>query len=348
MIQLLTGDLLKSNAQALVNTVNTVGVMGKGIALQFKEAFPHNNKLYIDACKKGELTPGKMLSVWDENLLYGKKLIINFPTKTHWRQPSRYEYIEKGLMALREEIKHKNIKSIAIPPLGSGNGGLDWAVVKPMIIQSLEDLEIDVQIFEPNAAIKELLQSQDASKNVQLTPARAALLYSLFAFESFGEYSSLFAANKLAYFLQRMGQKLRLDFKAHHYGPYAIGVEKVLYHLNGTYLKGLEQGEARPFEPLKLNYQKWSDVKEYVDKMPGEDRDRLNRLLQFIGNFNSELSLEILASVDFILSKHPAYTVQQVADAMWTQRKKELFRLESIQKAYNHLQKYKNDFKLTN
>ncbi|MFB9840850.1 type II toxin-antitoxin system antitoxin DNA ADP-ribosyl glycohydrolase DarG [Mucilaginibacter ginsenosidivorans] len=341
MIQTLTGDLFKSDAQALVNTVNTVGVMGKGIALQFKEAFPHNNRVYIDACKRKELEPGKLLSVWDEHLLYGKKLIVNFPTKTHWRQPSKYEYIEKGLVALREEIKNKDIKSIAIPPLGAGNGGLNWVIVKPMIVEALKDLPVDVQIFEPNAEIKELLQNREVNKNIELTPARAALLYSLFAFESFGEYSSLFAANKLAYFLQRMGQKLRLDFRAHHYGPYAVGVEKVLYHLNGTYLKGLEQGQAKPFEPLKLNYQKWEMVNDYVARMQPEDRDRLNQLLIFLKNFTSELSLEILASVDFIMSKHPFYTVNQVADAMWTRRKKELFRLESIEKAYNHLQVYK-------
>lgn len=341
MIQILTGDLLKSDAEALVNTVNTVGVMGKGIALQFKEAFPYNNKVYIETCKRKELEPGKLLSVWDENLLYGKKLIVNFPTKTHWRQPSKYEYIEEGLTALREEIKNKKIKSIAIPPLGAGNGGLDWTVVKPMILEALKDLPVDIQIFEPNAAIKDLLQTQESNKNIQLTPARAALLYCLFAFESFGEYSSLFAANKLAYFLQRMGQKLRLDFKPYLYGPYAIGVEKVLYNLNGTYLKGLEQGEAKPFDPLKLNYEKWEIVNDYVAKMLPEDRDRLQQLLIFLKNFTSELSLEILASVDFILSKHPNYTVNQVADSMWTQRKKELFRIESIEKAYNHLHTYK-------
>lgn len=347
MIEFKIGDLLKSDAQALVNTVNTVGVMGKGIALQFKDAFPYNNKIYIDTCKKKELEPGKVLSVWDENMLYGKKLIINFPTKTHWRQPSKYEYIQKGLVALKEEIINKHIKSIAIPPLGSGFGGLDWSVVKSMIIEALIDLPVDVQIFEPNAAIKEILQKQETNKEVQLTPARAALLYSLFAFESFGEYSSLFAANKLAYFLQRMGQNLRLDFKAHHYGPYAIGVEKVLYHLNGTYLKGLEQGHAKPFEPLKLNYGKWEDVNNYVQKMSASDRDRLHQLLVFLKNFTSELSLEILASVDFILASHPEYTVDQVVASLWTKRKQDLFRTESIEKAYRHLINYKTSLNIS-
>jgi len=186
---------MQSGAEALVNTVNTVGVMGKGIALQFKELFPNNNKAYIDACKRKELEPGKLLAVWDENMHLGKKLIINFPTKIHWRNPSKYEYIEKGLDALRELLLSRKITSVAIPPLGSGNGGLDWQKVRPMIEESLKGLPTNILIYEPNAAIKQILQKQDAKKKVALTAPRAVLLYALFAFESMGEYSSLFAAN---------------------------------------------------------------------------------------------------------------------------------------------------------
>lgn len=347
MIKFLTGDMLKSDAEALVNTVNTVGVMGKGIALQFKEAFPFNNKVYIQACKNNELIPGKLLTVFDTNMLYGKKLIINFPTKVHWKSPSKYDYIEKGLISLKELIKERNIKSLAIPPLGAGNGGLKWEVVKPMIINSLQDLHIDLQIYEPNSAIKEVLQNEDSNKLIKLTAARASLLYCLFAFESFGEYSSLFAANKLAYFLQRMGQDLKLDFKPYSYGPYALGVEKVLYYLNGTYLKGLEQGQAKPFEPLKLDYSKWDLVNEYVQTMSLEDKNRINNLLVFLKNFTSELSLEILSTVDFILSNNPKLSIDEVLEAVWTPRKKQIFKRESVERAYNHLIKYKTEFSLT-
>ena len=343
MIKFITGDLLRSDAQALVNTVNTVGVMGKGIALQFKEAFAHNNKIYAQACKDKALEPGKLITVLDNNLIFGEKLIINFPTKVHWRNPSKMEYIEKGLKALRKLIIEEGIKSIAIPPLGAGNGGLDWNAVKPLIIETLEDLPIDIQIFEPNAAIKEVLQKQEVPKKTELTSARASLLYSLFAFESFGEYSSLFSANKLAYFLQRMGQNLKLQFKAHHYGPYAIGVEKVLYHLNGTFLAGLEQGQAKAFEPLKLNYEKWEQVNTYVSTMNRNDQERLHQLIIFLKNFTSELSLEILATVDFILCENPAYSVDEVmgAIATWNIRKKELFKKDSVTRAYNHLLNYR-------
>jgi O-acetyl-ADP-ribose deacetylase (regulator of RNase III) len=345
MISFRTGDLLQTEAEALVNTVNTVGVMGKGIALQFKEAFPNNNKAYMAVCKRGELAPGKLFAMWDSNLHSGRKFIINFPTKVHWRHPSKYEYIELGLDALRELLVSENIKSVAIPPLGSGNGGLDWKKVKPMILSKLADLEVEVLVYEPNMAIKTLLQQKETHKDVHLTPARAALLYALFAFESMGEYSSLFAANKLAYFLQRKGQQFNLDFKPHFYGPYAVGVEKVLYHLNGVYLKGMEQGQAKPFEPLQLNYEKWNEVNEYVNKkLSIEDAQRVKGLIRFLSGYTSELSLEILASVDFILAQYPNYSAAEVTKAIsaWNSRKKQLFKQEHIAAAYDYLLQNRN------
>lgn len=331
---------MQAKVEALVNTVNTVGVMGKGIALQFKEAFPLNNKIYIEACKNKELIPGKLLAVWDENLLLGRKLIINFPTKVHWRYPSKYDYVEKGLVALKELITEKNIKSLALPPLGCGNGGLDWSIVKSLIEKYLSDSTADIFVFQPNEHIKTILQQQEAKKEIKLTPSRALLLYSLFAFESMGEFSSLFAANKLAYFLQRLGQPLRLDFKPYHYGPYAIGVEKVLYHLNGVYLKGLEQGEARAFETLKLNYQKLQEVETFIKSgLDDIEKKRLQNLFSLIGNFCSELSLEILATTDFILKDHPNYSLDEVMKDInsWSSRKNQLFTRDLVSIAYDHL-----------
>lgn len=334
---------MKSGADALVNTVNTVGVMGKGIALQFKEAFPENNKQYVQACKKGEFTTGKILTVWDNNLLLGEKLIINFPTKKHWRHPSKYEYIEGGLIALVKVLENQNIKSIALPPLGCGNGGLEWGLVKAMIIKYLSKLPMEVFVYEPNAAIKEVLQKESILKEVNLSPSRAQLIYALFVYESFGENSSLFAANKLAYFLQRMGQPLRLQFKAESYGPYALGVEKVLYSMNGVYLKGLEQGQARPFESLYLNYEKWSEVKSYVEReINFDERTRLNNLVLLITGFTSELSLEILSTVAYIMDNNPTYGIEKVMHAVkeWSIRKRNLFKDEYVRIAYDHLLKY--------
>src|SRR5690554_4544511 len=169
MINYKTGNLLESEAEALVNTVNTVGVMGKGIALQFKNRFPNNFKIYAKACKDQSLTVGKLLVTEESSLLSGKKLIVNFPTKTNWRLPSEYQYIEDGLRELARFIVERGIKSIAIPPLGAGNGGLEWIKVKTLIEKHLNDLDCDIQVYEPGKDIQEALKKE----RVKLTPARA-------------------------------------------------------------------------------------------------------------------------------------------------------------------------------
>jgi O-acetyl-ADP-ribose deacetylase (regulator of RNase III) len=159
MINYTTGNLLEADTQALVNTVNTVGVMGKGIALQFAERFKTNLKLYKEACKNGTLEVGKLLVVTDADM-NGERLIINFPTKKDWKHRSSYAYVEDGLKALVELIQDRKIESIAVPPLGCGNGGLQWAKVKPMIEEYLGALDIRVVVYEPTAAIKHVLQQE--------------------------------------------------------------------------------------------------------------------------------------------------------------------------------------------
>src|SRR5690606_37121962 len=236
MIQFVTGNIVESSAEALVNTVNTVGVMGKGIALQFKNQFPNNYKIYKEACKNKTLTIGQLLITEEESLLGGKKTIINFPTKTHWRMPSEYEYIDAGLASLANEIRARKIQSVAIPPLGSGNGGLDWNRVRKMIENALQGLDCKIYIYEPNAAIKKVLKSERA----KLTPARAMMLSVLYDLVRSGEFVSEFSAEKIAYFLQRFGAKdeFKLDFEPNFYGPYSGKVRHVLYHLNGSYIMG--------------------------------------------------------------------------------------------------------------
>ena len=201
MIHYVKGNLLESDAEALVNTVNTVGVMGKGIALQFKEAFPENYRIYKNACRKKELRIGRVLVVGDSNFTSGPKIIVNFPTKTHWRLPSEYSYIEQGLQSLRREIVSRQIKSIAIPPLGSHNGGLDWLRVKQMVETALSNLDCNVYLYEPSEVVIERMKSERA----KLTPARAMLLTMLADLTKNGEFASVCAAEKLVYCMQRMG-----------------------------------------------------------------------------------------------------------------------------------------------
>jgi O-acetyl-ADP-ribose deacetylase (regulator of RNase III) len=151
MLEFKHGNLLHENVEALVNAVNCVGVMGKGIALEFKNSFPENFRLYKKACKAGEVHPGKMFVVFAIGLL-NPKYIINFPTKFHWENKSRIKDIESGLDALALEIQKLGINSIAIPALGCGNGGLDWSDVKPLIESKLSQPQmqnVKVIIFEP-------------------------------------------------------------------------------------------------------------------------------------------------------------------------------------------------------
>jgi O-acetyl-ADP-ribose deacetylase (regulator of RNase III)/uncharacterized protein YwgA len=345
-MEYLKGNLLDANTQALVNTVNTVGVMGKGIALQFKEAFPSNFRQYAEACKKKTLQVGQLLVV-KEQTLQGEKIIINFPTKTEWYHKSKYEYIEEGLKALVTVIETHPIESIAIPPLGCGNGGLKWDSVKLLLEKYLAPLkQVQIQIFEPHEAIKQLLKQQETRVEAKLTPARAILLYAMFYYETLGENVSLFVANKLVYFLQRLGEPSlnKLKFERSHYGPYSHQVVHLLHHVNGKYLKGLEQMSVKAFEPLEMQYDKLKEVSDFVkQELKSEQRIILVNLIKLIDGFQSALSLEVLATVDFILKDKPNISHQELVSIIhsWSERKQKLFRENYIRIAYDHLETYK-------
>lgn len=343
MISYTTGDLLSSKAQALVNTVNTVGVMGKGIALHFKEMFPYNFTVYAEACKRGELEPGKMLVVKDSNLTLGERLVINFPTKVHWRQPSKYEYIEDGLRDLVRVIKEYGITSIAIPPLGCGNGGLDWAVVKEMINKALSPLEgVEITIYEPSTEVSALLARQSRNAVAHLTPACAMLLYAMFCYEGHDERCSLFVANKLSFFYQLLGEKefAKMPFVARFYGPYSVSVGHMLNAVNGKYIHGLEQMDRKPFEALMLDYERKAEVGEYVhNRLSQAQIEHVKQLLKLIDGYESAYSLEVLASVAYVRREHPGISVVDTINAIqaWSVRKKNLFKREHILAAYEHL-----------
>lgn len=342
MIQFTKGDMMSSNAEALVNTVNTVGVMGKGVALRFKEAFPSNFIAYQKACREGSLVPGKLLVERDYNGKGEKKIIINFPTKQHWRYPSKYDYIKSGLEELVRVIECYNIKSIAIPPLGCGNGGLNWVIVRRMITEALQNVEAEITVYEPNPEIKLTLQKQAAkARRVKLTPARGLLAYAMYYYDTLGENCSLFVANKLVYFLQRMGSKSfkSINFSPYYYGPYSNKVGHLVYDLNGTYLKGYEEKQAKAFEPLEMIYDQAKEVASYVRTLKDDEKKSLSRMIKLIGGFESTLSLEILATVDYIRKDNPGISVDGTISAVhdWSERKNRLFKDEYIKIAYDHL-----------
>jgi O-acetyl-ADP-ribose deacetylase (regulator of RNase III) len=238
MITYTHGNLLEARAEALVNTVNTVGVMGKGIALMFRERFEANFRRYAAACKVGEVQTGRMF-VTEPGELDGPRWIVNFPTKQHWRAPSRLEWVESGLQDLRRFLVEHRVASVAIPPLGAGNGGLDWPLVRGCIERALGDLEsIDIQIYAPAGEYQNVAKRSGVER---LTPARALIAELIRRYWVLGVECSLLEIQKLAWFLERsiehlmpQHNPLRLQFTPNRYGPYAHRLTFVLNDLEAV------------------------------------------------------------------------------------------------------------------
>jgi O-acetyl-ADP-ribose deacetylase (regulator of RNase III) len=325
MIEYKEGNLLESDAQALVNTVNTVGVMGKGIALQFKNQFPENYKAYRNACKAGQISIGKLFT-YKELSVDGPKLIINFPTKTDWRKPAEYAYVEAGLSALVQLINDQKIASVALPPLGAGNGGLEWLRVKELIERYLSDSSCLIHVYQPNYSVQEVLKAE----RVKLTPARAMLLSVLFEVVRNGEFVSEFAAEKIVYFLKRFGATEfdRLVFQPNFYGPYSGQVRHVLYQLNGSYLSGYSAMDKKPFDALNIVRDAEADVDAFLKRPEYKTNwDIVERTKNFLSSFYSPFALELLSSVDYLINTHHINTTDEVSRYLeeWSDRKKTLF-----------------------
>jgi O-acetyl-ADP-ribose deacetylase (regulator of RNase III) len=310
MITFTTGNLLESKAEALVNTVNTVGVMGKGIALMFKEAFPENLARYEAACKLKEIAVGRMFVTRRDNLI-GPKWIINFPTKKHWRHRSKIEWIVDGLEDLKRIITENNIHSIAMPPLGSGNGGLDWYAVRPKIESALGGLqEVDVIVFEPTSQYQNLSKRSGVEK---LTPARALVVELVRRYWILGIECTLLEIQKLAYLLERnilergLANPLNLQFSADRYGPYADRLKHLLNNLDGSYLHCEERlADAGPFDAIRFDDTKKDKVAAFLATTEAKAyRQALEDTTKTIDGFESPLGMELLATVDWILHHDP-------------------------------------------
>jgi len=342
MIKYIEGNILESKAEALVNTVNTVGVMGKGLALQFKKEFPNNFKIYQQACKDKSFGIGDLIVTEEESLLYGRKIIIDLPTKTDWRKPSEYSYINAGLKKLATVIKESNINSLAIPSLGTGHGGLDWNKVKTIIELNLKDINTDIEVYLPNFVIKEAMKEERA----KLNPARAMLLSVLFDVVKNGEFVSEFAAEKVAYFLQRFGAKdiFKLNFEPNFYGPYSGKVKRVLYYLNGSYITGYSAMDKKPFEELGIMMDAEKDVANYLNQDSNLNYlNIVNETKDFLSGFYSAFGLELLSTIDFLSSKYKTKDLDTVLKHLnsWSNRKKTLFSNQKfIQQALVRLEEH--------
>lgn len=350
MIRYTRGNLLDTDAEALVNTVNTVGVSGKGIALMFKENFPENFRAYEAVSKAGKLAPGGLF-VTERHDMLGPRVIVNFATKQHWRHPSRLEWIAQGLAALRQEIGARGIRSIALPPLGAGNGGLDWSEVKPLIATALAGLDCDVVVYEPTEAYQNVVKRHGVEK---LTPARALMAEMIRRYEVLGFDCSILEAQKLAWFLSGAVRRLNLpdpiagDFAANRYGPYSDRVRHLLDSLDGSYLTCERRlPDARPFDPIRFRHDRRELIGVYLTSPEaGPYRAALDAASEIVDGFQTPHGLELLATVDWL---HRESDVALDANAMiaaiasWpgpdgaAERKAKMFTRHHVEAAVAHL-----------
>lgn len=321
MIEITTGDILRADADALVNTVNCVGIMGRGIALQFKNAYPGNFKAYEAACARKEIQPGRMF-VFETRELTRPKFIINFPTKRHWKGKSRMEDIDSGLIALADEIRSRGIRSIAIPPLGSGLGGLNWDDVRPRIEAALCGLDdLRVIIFEPNA-VPAVTKSRAVPN---MTPGRAALvvLMNRYLGGLMDPFVTLIEVQKLMYFMQETGEPLRLNYIKHHYGPYADNLRHVLTAIEGHLVSGYHDGGDAPDKQLELVPSAVQDAEAFLAK-DSDTRNRFDRVGKLVEGFETPFGLELLATVHWVATRESAANAETAAARVyaWNDRKK--------------------------
>lgn len=345
------GNLLEARAEALVNTVNTVGVMGKGIALQFKRVFPENFKAYEAACKSGDVQVGRMFVVTNA-ALDGPDWIINFPTKQHWKGNSRIEWIEAGLEDLVDTIRKLGIRSIAVPPLGAGNGGLDWRTVHELITEKLGSLpNVEVQLFPPSGAHRELVGTK-----VRMTWGRATLIRLIESYAasraitepwSGSEGASALEIQKLMYFASLVAPSLKLRFNQGKYGPYSEQVRHLVQDMEGTFLRGYGDGASPvlnldPIGPTQAG----SEQAERLDakKSYGITRDIIDPTMQLLEGFEGPYELELLASVHWVRTHQngPDDPDSVTADVRkWSERKGRLFTKDHVTRAMERLDRWR-------
>jgi len=351
MLKITEGNILDTEAEAVVNTVNTVGVMGKGIALQFKQAYPENYKAYRAACQQGEVNLGRMF-VFDTGRLGPQRYIINFPTKGHWKSRSRLEDIEAGLKDLVRVINEYRIHSIAVPALGCGNGGLRWDSVYPLIESSLAALnDVEIEVFPP-AGAPDAKSMRVGTTKPDMSAGRAALLAML---ERYAELcrveqastvngASLLEIQKLMYLLQVAGQPLRLAYQKAQYGPYAENLNHALQQLEGHYLRGYgdRSEQILKLRPLELLPGAPDEANQWLEDHPDETQDRIATVVDLIAGFASPYGLELLATVHWVATedRRASSDVEVACELVqqWSHRKGRIFTRKHVGKAWEKLQ----------
>ncbi len=332
-----SGDMFESQSEAIVNTVNCVGVMGKGVALEFKRRWPDNFKQYKKLCAAKKLTPGLVFIYQRADLLDddNPKFIINFPTKNHWREKSKLHYIEDGLDNLIPQLEFFGIKSVSMPPLGCGNGGLEWSDVREVIERKLSTVNnVDFLIYGPKAAE---ITPEYAIKDHKMTRERAILIKTIGEFEKyFGGHLTRISLQKIVYFLQVMGLNYRAEFAKFDHGPYAEELKTVFRALEDQgYIEGYET------EEITATNGAFAEAEEYLVNHGNQDSEEIvDRLALLIEGFESPYGMELLSSVHFLVDREKQSSVEEVVGSIkaWNDDKSNKFPPETIKIAFSRLQ----------
>ena len=330
------GNLITEDVDAVINTVNTIGVMGKGVALQFKQAFPENYRAYQSACKQGEVRIGTMFVTRTGKLR--PSLIINFPTKSHWREQSRFEYIQSGLQDLVTVVRREKIGSIAMPPLGCGLGGLRWNEVRPLIEQAFAALsDVELRLYAPDHAAPQ--ERMIRTPRPGINHWRASLIglieaYSVLAFEA-----SHLEAQKLLYFLAEAGEPLTVQFAKGSYGPYDENMKHGLRDMEGHYIDNF--GEGSRLNPVSLAPDAARAASAYLEDHT-ETRARIERVIRLIEGFETPYGLELLASIHWVAVHEDQNACVSADEAVklvhqWTPRKRKALREHDLKIAWGRL-----------
>jgi O-acetyl-ADP-ribose deacetylase (regulator of RNase III) len=340
MVSVVSGNLLRADVEALVNSVNCLGVMGKGVALEFKQAFPDNFREYAKACKLGQVMPGRMHVF--ETGRPSPRLIINFPTKQDWRQKAKLEYVEAGLEDLVKVLEDHEIRSVAIPPLGCGLGGLDWTVVRPMIEAALIRLpRLDAWLYEPSLPEARGPRVVNTPRPV-LTPWQAALIKLVDRYEILDSEATHLEAQKLTYFLVEAGIPFRTQFDKHRYGPYAPGIKHSLQLLEGHYVDGF--GDGGRLDPVRLVPGAMEDATELLNAQPEalQYESAIARIGKLIHGFESPYGLELLATVHWVVHRDGAHDLDAVVGKVhaWNERKQRLMERYHLEVTYERLRSH--------
>lgn len=322
MIEYKNGDILIEDVEAIVNTVNCVGIMGRGLALQFKNKFPQNFKEYQLACTNKEVQLGKMF-VHQTGQLINPKYIINFPTKGHWKQNSKIEDISNGLDDLITIIEKYSIKSIAIPPLGSGLGGLDWNQVKKLIEEKLKNINCTIILFEP---LEQKIEKSITKEIPKMTAGRAALigLMDRYLKGLMDPFISLIEVHKLMYFMQESGEELRLKYKKAQFGPYADNLRHVLNTIEGHFISGYEDGGDAPTKQLKLIPKAVEEAKSFLLNKKNTQENFI-KVANLVDGFETPFGLELLSTVHWIAKYESSKNTDEIVGKIhsWNERKKQ-------------------------